>query len=61
MKVDVTTLIIDATIVAVYQNLSKFDVVVFKKLIIANNIIVYEETSIIQIQIINVAEVYFNF
>ena len=61
MKVDVTTLTVDAAIVAVYQNLNKFDVTVFKKLIIANDIIVYEKTPIIQIQIINVAEIYFNF
>ena len=49
MKIDMTTLIVDAIIVVVYQNLNKFDVIVFKKFIIVNDIIVYKKTSNIQI------------
>ena len=61
MKVDVIALTVDVVIVVVYHNFIKFDVTIFKKLTIANNITVYNETSIIQTQIVNVIEIYFNF
>ena len=47
MKVNVIALTTDVVTVAVYHNLTKFDVAVFKKLTIVNDIIVYDETSII--------------
>ena len=57
MKVDVVALII----VAIYHILVKFNVTIFKKFITIIDIIVYDETFIVQTQIVNITKVYFSF
>ena len=57
MKTEIATLIVDA---ATYQIIIKFIVTsITKKLVTQSKIIVFDETSIIQIQLANVAKIYF--
>ena len=59
MKIDVIILTIEITIVIIYQNLIKSNMF-NKKIITSIDIIIYDEISTTQIQLINIIEFYFN-
>ena len=61
IKINIIALIVNIVAVANYHDLIKPNVVIFKKLIIFIDIIVYKKTSTIQTQIVEITAVYFNF
>ena len=60
MKTNVIVFVVDVTILTIYQNIVKSNVS-NKKFTIINDIIVYDDIFVVQIQLINVIDFYFNF
>ena len=61
MTVDVIVLAANVVVVTTYHNIIKSNVVFFKKLVIFIDITVYDETSMIQIQLTKIIECYLKF
>ena len=59
MKTNVIVLVVEVIVVIFYQNIAKLNIFFVKKLVTQIEIIVYEESLVIQIQIVDVTKVYF--